>query len=165
MDERLVGLSQQVAGYNADPFTTFDPPVPEAELAAAEAELGITFPEPFRTFLREVSAGHSHGTFRFALNDARAAGNTATPFPLRHADHPAAIALGEVVDAADDAPGTFLVWNHGCGEESRLVVAGPERGHVWRRVETGWCAEGDPDAEAPVPLDYAGWLAWWFEVW
>lgn len=34
-----------------------EPPLPEAEVAAAERELGVSFPSAYRTFLLEVGAG------------------------------------------------------------------------------------------------------------
>ncbi|MER5258768.1 SMI1/KNR4 family protein [Streptomyces sp. NPDC002855] len=65
-----------------------EPPLSEAEIAEAEQELGVSFPEDYRAYLREVSAGGAlAGLGRtgrgwwWAGNDASRRALLAVPFP------------------------------------------------------------------------------------
>ncbi|MFE2825178.1 SMI1/KNR4 family protein [Streptomyces sp. NPDC059271] len=63
-------------------------PLTEVEIVEAERELGVTFPEEYRAYLREVSAGgtlsrleRTGRSWWWAGNDERRRGLLATPFP------------------------------------------------------------------------------------
>ena len=56
MTDPLANVRLRIGALGKNPATAFDPPVPQSELVATERDLGISFPEPYRRFLLEVSA-------------------------------------------------------------------------------------------------------------
>ena len=159
---------------------TYHPPITAEAFAAFEADHGVTLPEPYARFLREVSGGLETDCMPLVPfadgahdDDAR----FATPFPYDTAYGDAILAalasgrtLGDV--AADTTmaarqarglpPGCIVIGELD-GARSVLVIIGEERGRVWQigdfdLPETRHRHCGDGDA---TRLDFAGWFACW----
>ncbi len=143
----------------------FEPALDEPVVAAAEASLGITFPDELRRYLREIASGYEHSTFTIALRRAQREGKASQPFPFTTADAARALSSKTPLPGPVDGSGTFLVWDHGCGEESHLVVTGEERGRVWRCFDAGWLPEHEMGSNDAQPFGYLDWLKWWSTVW
>ncbi|MGP3638698.1 SMI1/KNR4 family protein, partial [Streptomyces sp. 24-1644] len=118
---------------------------------AFETEHGVVLPEPYRTFVAEISDGSYSGPPGFGLvalaelpddwGDDRPERRLDLPFPLTEAwlweDDPRA---PEEVEALLDPVfdhGSIVLGTDGCGMYWHLVVTGPHRGHIWNI-----CGEG-----------------------
>lgn len=132
-----------------------NPPLPEAEVAAVEARLGVALPEEYRAFITRVGdggAGPAFGLWRLGsgLREAGADAHPqllATSFPHEQDwnpdKDPEVIAFwdradaGEVSEAEEDlqgrreAAGTLPLCDEGGGYTHLLVVTGPTRGTMW----------------------------------
>ncbi|MFG2816594.1 SMI1/KNR4 family protein [Streptomyces sp. NPDC048410] len=153
-----------------------DAPLTEAEVAEAERELGVSFPEDYRAYLREVSAGGallrlertSRGWW-WAGNDEgrRELLGTAFPHPDSYAEaesellarEPQAEACenDEARSAWDDeadrfedlkTAGAIVIQEHGCGFSTLLALTGPLSGTVW------WDGRATCDRIVPLSLDH-----------
>ncbi|MEU7031639.1 SMI1/KNR4 family protein [Streptomyces sp. NPDC046275] len=141
------------------------PALGHAAVAAWEAENSVVLPEPYRTFVAEISNGSPFGPAGdgglqpvghlpaawFGLGPRQ----PGQPFPLQEAWH-----WWEDPDADDEDPRIDAAFNHGSivlGSEDGesfwlLLTAGPRRGEVW--MVAG-------DAALPAPGD----PTWGFEEW
>ena len=165
LDEALERIAQKVRRareMDARPFGAesrgipdFHPALPEEEVAAVEARLGIRFPEDYRGFITRIGnggAGPAYGMFRLAsaLRESHADAHPellATPFPhiqdYNPDKDPEVIAFwaradaGEVTEEEEDtqslreAAGTLALCDEGGGYTHLLVVTGPTRGTMW----------------------------------
>jgi hypothetical protein len=58
--ERVIAVEEaerRARGYEPSGYPTFEPVLTPAEIAEVEAQLGVTLPDEYRTFLAEVGAG------------------------------------------------------------------------------------------------------------
>jgi hypothetical protein len=142
---------------------------------AFEAEHDIVLPEPYRTFVAEISDGSYQGPPDYGMvglaelpNDwgaDRPERDLSRPFPLTSAwaweDDPRPDEeLGPILEPVYN-DGSIVLGTDGCGMYWHLVVTGPHRGHVWWisgegaipfGAEFGWTT-GEPG--------FAGWVKHW----
>ncbi|WP_432078131.1 SMI1/KNR4 family protein [Streptomyces sp. YPW6] len=166
------------------------PPAGWEAVRSFEAEHGIELPEPYRTFVAEISDGLRAGPPDYGLlplaqtpsdwGEGRADRLLARAFPLMEAwvwegsevDEGAEELTGEEFEARVDAVydhGSLLLGTDGCGMYWHLITAGPQRGHVWLIDEFGAVPFGTrPGTPLPpgAPLmpgtpGFAGWVAHW----
>ncbi|BBH70879.1 hypothetical protein ACTI_75640 [Actinoplanes sp. OR16] len=132
---------------------------------AFEEEHGVTVPEPYRTFVAEVSDGSFAGPPDYGLvalaevpddwGDDRSQRVLARPFPLA-----AAWLWEEDEDADEDLieqvfnDGSIVLGTDGCGMYWHLVVSGPQRGQVWMISGEGATPFGGA-------AGFAGWVRHW----
>lgn len=158
--DRFASFGSEKHGYR------LNPPLPEAAVAAFEAEHGIVLPEGYRRFIVELGdggAGPSYGLLPLA--DAYA--EVSDSFP-GHLAEPSPFVAGELYaddwwdgfwgpdDRPDPTQGTLAIVHHGCTSYTHLVVSGPGRGRLVN-VEL----HGVP---APYVLEDEDFLSW-YERW
>lgn len=133
---------------------------------AFEARHGVVLPEPYRTFVAEITDGSFQGPPDFGLvgleelpddwGDDPAGRDLGRPFPLTSAwiweddDRPEeelAPLRAQVFDH-----GSIVLGTDGCGMYWHLVVTGPQRGRVWNITGEGAC---------PFDAGFAGWVGHW----
>lgn len=121
-----------------------EPVLSEAEVSAFEEQHGVTLPEAYRNFVTQVGdggAGPFYGLFRLKESRRRDAeweereipDFLATPFPHTEAwtPDPYKELDGDEYDDPQWITGSLNIAEFGCGAFLRLVITGPERGHVW----------------------------------
>ncbi|MFC4505740.1 MULTISPECIES: SMI1/KNR4 family protein [Streptomyces] len=126
---------------------------------AFEAKHGVVLPEPYRTFVAEVSGGPSQGPPEYGLVglvESAAEQHLGRPFPLTEGwvweeddgpyEDPDAV-IGQVVH-----DGSLVLGTEGCGMDWHLVVTGPHRGRIW--LVTG-------EGALPFGAGFAGWVKHW----
>lgn len=146
-----------------------------AAVQAFEQEHGIVLPEPYRTFVAEISDGSNSGPPDFGLVGLaelpgdwgvnRLERDLGKPFPLTSAW------LWEVEDRPYDEIGPLLgpVRNHGsvvlgtdgCGMYWHLIVSGPHRGHIWFICGEGAMPFGAEFGNTTGEAGFAGWVKHW----
>lgn len=126
------------------------------QIVRFEAETGVALPVDFRRFVLELGnggAGPTYGWQAFNADDA----------DFRHA-----IWQGPFLppqsddDENDELRGCITLSHHGCGMFDFLVVAGPERGHVWLSDDSGSLyplpgPEWDSMKDLPTERRYTVW--------
>ncbi|GIE87110.1 hypothetical protein Are01nite_35900 [Actinoplanes regularis] len=139
---------------------------------AFEAEHGVTLPEPYRTFVAEVSDGSFAGPPDFGLvalaalpsdwGDGRPERVLAKPFPLT------AAWLWEEDEEPDEElidrvfnDGSIVLGTDGCGAYWHLVVTGPHRGQVWMITGEGAAPFGAEFGQGGGEAGFAGWVRHW----
>jgi hypothetical protein len=140
-------------------------PLTEAEIVEAERELGVSFPDEYRVYLREVSAGGA--LFRlertgrgwwWAGNDVRADDELMAREPQPEAFEDDA-AYREAWCAWDDEAGRFedlktagavVIQEYGCGFSTLLALTGSLAGTVW------WDGRATCGLIVPLSLDHVG---------
>ncbi|MGW1748601.1 SMI1/KNR4 family protein [Streptomyces sp. NPDC002092] len=142
---------------------------------AFEAEHGVVLPEPYRTFVAEVSDGSFQGPPEYGLlgladlpddwaNDGSGR-RPGEPFPLTaawlweeddgpHEDPEAAIE--RVLDH-----GSVVLGTDGCAMNWHLVVSGPQRGHIWHITDVGAMPFGSEFGFTTSEPGFAGWVKHW----
>jgi hypothetical protein len=172
-------LSEELREISEDEGWAFHAPDPAA-VDALETKHGITLPEPYRRFVREVASGIATDCMQLVqLGDpggpeSRPAG----PFPLDAAfgdavlaalkGRPFAQVAGDPAFEAGNIEGTppgCLVVGELDGVYSALVITGPQRGQVWQLgdlafPETRQRHTGDGDDRR---LDFGGWFECWLQ--
>ncbi|MFD8595084.1 SMI1/KNR4 family protein [Kitasatospora sp. NPDC059646] len=152
---------------------------------AFEAQHGIVLPEPYRTFVAEITDGSHAGPPDFGLTALaelpsdwganRPERVLAEPFPLTEAwvwedDEPEDGDEDEDGDGDEDGEGALgPVFNHGsivlgtdgCGMYWHLIVTGPHRGHIWFICGEGALPFGAPFCNTTAAPGFAGWVAHW----
>jgi hypothetical protein len=142
---------------------------------AFEAEHGVALPEPYRSFVAEVTDGARQGPPDYGLvplaelpsdwGEARPRRDLAKPFPLTEAwlweedDRPEEeldALLAQVFDH-----GTVVLGTDGCGMYWHLVVTGPHRGHIWNISDVGAVPFGAEFGHTTGEPGFAGWVAHW----
>jgi SMI1/KNR4 family protein SUKH-1 len=144
---------------------------------AFESQHRVVLPEPYRTFVAEISDGSRLGPPEYGLvglaqlpNDwgkDRPVRDLSKPFPLTQAwfwgnDPRPQEEIGPILGKVFDH-GSVVLGTDGCGMYWHLIVTGEHRGHVW--LITGECA-------APFGLEsgdltlagepgFAGWVKRW----
>jgi len=140
------------------------------KVRAFEAEHGIALPEPYRTFVAEITDGSYQGPPEFGLlalgelpqvsQSDRADRDLSKPFPLTEA---------WLWEEDDDEPDLDAVFEHGsivlgtdgCAMDWHLIVTGPHRGHVWQITDVGALPFGAEFGYTTGASGFAGWVAHW----
>lgn len=152
-----------------------DAPLGWDRVHAFEAEHGIVLPEPYRTFVAEISDGSYAGPPDYGLmplaelpDDGREADGErclAEPFPLTEAwvweedDRPEE-ELEPLLDQVF-GHGSIVLGTDGCGMDWHLVVTGPHRGHIWHITGEGALPFGAEFGFTTGEPGFAGWVAHW----
>ncbi len=144
---------------------------------AFEARHGIVLPEPYRTFVAEITDGSHLGPPTRGLTALaelpsdwganRPERVLAEPFPLTEPwfwedDEPDEDeeedegALGPVFHH-----GSIVLGTDGCGMYWHLIVTGPHRGHIWFICGEGAHPYGAPFGGTTAAPGFAGWVAHW----
>jgi hypothetical protein len=144
---------------------------------AFEERHAVVLPEPYRSFVAEVSDGSRAGPPDYGLTalaempgdgaPGRLGRDLARPFPLTGAwyweadDRPQA-EIGPLI-AAVTGHGSIVLGTDGCGMNWHLIVTGPQRGHIW--LITGECAApfgvDTGDLALPGRPGFLGWVRRW----
>lgn len=142
---------------------------------AFEAEHGIVLPEPYRTFVAEITDGSHQGPPGYGLlglaelpsdwGGKPEARDLARPFPLTE------LWLWEEDDGGHADPEAVLdgVYHHGsvvlgtdgCAMDWHLVVTGPHRGHIWQVTDVGALPFGAEFGGTTAGSGFAGWVRHW----
>ncbi|MEU4096741.1 SMI1/KNR4 family protein [Streptomyces sp. NPDC026673] len=142
---------------------------------AFEARHGVVLPEPYRTFVAEITDGSFQGPPEFGLvgleelpgdwGDQRPERDLSRPFPLTSAwmwedderpEEELAPLLGPVFDH-----GSIVLGTDGCGMYWYLVVTGPQRGRVWNICGEGACPFGAESGHTTTAAGFADWVGHW----
>ncbi|QIJ61761.1 SMI1/KNR4 family protein [Streptomyces sp. JB150] len=140
------------------------------KLRAFEAEHGIVLPEPYRTFVAEITDGSRQGPPAYGLlalgevprgswSDP-AARDLGKPFPLTEA---------WLWEEDEDEPdldavlrhGSVVLGTDGCAMDWHLIVTGPHRGHLWQITDVGALPFGAGFGHTTAAPGFAGWVAHW----
>jgi hypothetical protein len=145
---------------------------------AFEAEHGVVLPEPYRTFVAEVTDGSYQGPPDYGLvplaelpddwGDGRPVRDLSRPFPLTTAwlweddedDDRSEEELAEL-EAAVFGHGSVVLGTDGCGMYWHLIVTGPHRGHIWNISGEGAAPFGAEFGHTTAESGFAGWVAHW----
>ncbi|MEV1069520.1 SMI1/KNR4 family protein [Streptomyces sp. NPDC050263] len=142
---------------------------------AFEAEHGIVLPEPYRTFVAEISDGSSQGPPEYGMvgpaelpsdwPDDMHVRSPGKPFPLTEGwlweedeggyDDPEAV-IEQVVNH-----GSIVLGTDGCAMNWHLVVTGPQRGHIWMVTGEGAVPFGPESGATTSEPGFAGWVKHW----
>ncbi|MFB7226275.1 MULTISPECIES: SMI1/KNR4 family protein [Streptomyces] len=161
------------------------PPAGWEAVRSFEAEHGVVLPEPYRSFVAEISDGLRAGPPHYGLlplaqtpsdwGAGRAERLLAEPFPLTE------VWLWEGEEAEDEGEeevpdqefqarvdavydhGSLLLGTDGCGMYWHLITTGPQRGHIWLIDEYGAIPFGTRPGTPLMPgtPGFAGWVASW----
>ncbi|MFF4589442.1 SMI1/KNR4 family protein [Streptomyces sp. NPDC001388] len=135
---------------------------------AFEKEHGVVLPEPYRTFVAEISDGSLQGPPAYGLvglAEGAAQQDPAKPFPLTRAwlweeDDGPYEDPGAVIDQVGEH-GSIALGTDGCGMDWHLVVTGPHRGHIWHITDVGAMPFGAEFGHTTAAPGFAGWVAHW----
>ncbi|WP_460063785.1 SMI1/KNR4 family protein [Streptomyces sp. YKOK-I1] len=141
---------------------------------AFEGEHGVVLPEPYRTFVAEISDGSYQGPPEYGLvglaevpsdwggGERRKPG---LPFPLTEMwvwedddgpyDDPEA-----VIEQVHDH-GSIVLGTDGCAMNWHLVVTGPHRGQIWQVTDVGALPFGAEFGHTTSAPGFSGWVAHW----
>ncbi|MFD9391285.1 SMI1/KNR4 family protein [Streptomyces sp. NPDC060000] len=142
---------------------------------AFEAEHGVILPEPYRTFVAEISDGSFQGPPEYGLvglaelpsdwDDNGTERDLAKPFPLteqwlweeedRSYEDPEAV-IEQVLNH-----GSVVLGTDGCAMNWHLVVTGPQRGRIWLVTDVGAMPFGAGSGHTASAPGFAGWVAHW----
>jgi hypothetical protein len=142
---------------------------------AFEARHGIVLPEPYRSFVAEVTDGSytgppDHGLLGLGELPDDWGGDAgerdlSRPFPLVEEwlwedaeDEPDDSALDAVFNH-----GSLVLGTDGCGMYWHLVVTGPHRGQIWNITDVGAAPFGAEFGHTTAACGFAGWVAHWAE--
>ncbi|GAA3497292.1 hypothetical protein GCM10019016_043930 [Streptomyces prasinosporus] len=142
---------------------------------AFEAEHGVVLPEPYRTFVAEVTDGSysgppDHGLLSLAEVPGDWGGGArerdlGEPFPLTEAwlweDGPDPSDDGDELLDRVRRHGSVVLGTDGCGMDWHLVVSGPHRGHVWMISDVGAAPFGAEFGYTTAAPGFAGWVRHW----
>ncbi|MEU0599727.1 SMI1/KNR4 family protein [Streptomyces sp. NPDC006393] len=145
-------------------------------LRAFEAEHGIVLPEPYRTFVAEITDGSYSGPPDYGLvglaelpddwGDDRPERVLRQPFPLtsqwlwEEDDSEPSEETDLLMDRVFDH-GSIVLGTDGCGMYWHLVVTGPHRGHVWLITGEGATPFGAEFGFTTAEPGFAGWVEHW----
>lgn len=161
-------LADLRAAFDAD--DAGEPALGRPAVHAFEARHGIVLPEPYRTFVAEITDGSPSGPPEYGLlpDDWGADGrerDLGKPFPLVEA-----WMWEEDPDPPEDADarleqvyghGSIVLGTDGCAMNWHLVVTGPHRGHVWMISDVGAVPFGEPFGYTTAEPGFAGWVRHW----
>ncbi|MFD7818647.1 SMI1/KNR4 family protein [Streptomyces sp. NPDC059785] len=144
---------------------------------AFEADHGIVLPEPYRSFVAEITDGSSSGPPEYGLlplaelpDDWGGGGRERElreAFPLAEAwmweeDEEPADDAGRLLDRVHHH-GSVVLGTDGCAMNWHLVVTGPHRGHVWLITDVGAVPFGAQFGYTTAEPGFAGWVRHWAE--
>src|SRR6185369_645346 len=142
---RLAKLRPDVFGADGHDWI-WNPPLPEATVAAFEREHGVRLPEEYRSLITTIAnggAGPFYGLFPLGETDEGPASDffdvLSRPFPHTAAWNDLSDKFQERYFAPVD--GAIPICHMGCAIRIWLVVAGPEAGKLWtddRASDGGW---------------------------
>jgi hypothetical protein len=146
-----------------------------AAVRGFEAEHGVVLPEPYRTFVAEITDGCSAGPPEYGLvplgalpagwGSGRPRRVLRRPFPLTEAwfwdqdprpGEETELLLGDVFDH-----GSVVLGTEGCGMYWHLIVTGPHRGHVWLITGEGAGPFGREFGFMGSEPGFVGWVRHW----
>ncbi|MET9657412.1 SMI1/KNR4 family protein [Streptomyces sp. NPDC006510] len=142
---------------------------------AFEAEHGIVLPEPYRTFVAEVTDGCYSGPPDYGLvslaelpddwGAGRPARDLSKPFPLTESwiwdeDARPSEEIDPILEQVFDH-GSIVLGTDGCGMYWHLVVTGPHRGHIWNISGEGAVPFGAGFGFTTGEPGFAGWVRHW----
>ncbi|MGW0425339.1 SMI1/KNR4 family protein [Streptomyces sp. NPDC003015] len=140
-----------------------------------DAEHAVVLPEPYRSFVAEVSDGSYQGPPEFGLvglaelpadwgNDGSDR-DPGKPFPLARGR------LWEEDDGPYEDPdtvihhvvdhGSIVLGTDGCAMNWHLVVTGPHRGHIWHISDVGAMPFGSEFGYTTAEPGFGGWVRHW----
>ncbi|MFD3584460.1 SMI1/KNR4 family protein [Streptomyces sp. NPDC058683] len=136
---------------------------------AFEADHGVVLPEPYRTFVAELTDGSYQGPPEYGLWELAMAAECqqpGLPFPLTRGwiweddscDDP------EEQDAAIVRVahhGSISLGTDGCGMHWHLVVNGAHRGHIWLITGEGAMPFGAEFGFTTAEPGFTGWVRHW----
>ncbi|MQY38899.1 hypothetical protein SRB17_69140 [Streptomyces sp. RB17] len=136
---------------------------------AFEAEHQVVLPEPYRTFVAEVTDGSYQGPPEYGLVGLAEGGGRqrlSEPFPLTRMwlweggddggyENPEAVIERVVRD------GSIVLGTDGCGMDWHLIVSGPHRGHIWLITGEGAAPFGTEFGHTTAEPGFAGWVRHW----
>ncbi|KOU60533.1 hypothetical protein ADK57_30340 [Streptomyces sp. MMG1533] len=142
---------------------------------AFETEHGVVLPEPYRTFVAEMTDGSFQGPPEFGLvglaelpddwEDEGRDRDPAEPFPLTEAwlweddDRPQE-EIEPLLERVRDH-GSIVLGTDGCAMYWHLVVTGPHRGHIWTITDVGAAPFGAEFGYTTAEPGFAGWVGHW----
>lgn len=144
---------------------------------AFESEHGVVLPEPYRTFVAEITDGSYAGPPDYGLTglaeDPDGEGEDGgerilnRPFPLTEAwlwedDPRPAEELEPILDHVF-THGSIVLGTDGCGMNWHLIVTGPHRGHIWNISGEGANPFGAEFGYTTAEPGFAGWVRHWAE--
>ncbi|WP_351227833.1 SMI1/KNR4 family protein [Streptomyces sp. NPDC002133] len=142
---------------------------------AFEAEHGVVLPEPYRTFVAEITDGSYTGPPDYGLvglaelpddwGDDRPVRDVSRPFPLTEAwlweeDPRPFEEIEPILDPVFDH-GSIVLGTDGCGMYWHLIVTGPHRGHIWNICGEGAAPFGAEFGSTTGDPGFAGWVGHW----
>ncbi|MGW1883216.1 SMI1/KNR4 family protein [Streptomyces sp. NPDC001970] len=142
---------------------------------AFEAEHGVVLPEPYRTFVAEMTDGSYTGPPDYGLvglaelpddwGDDRPVRDVSRPFPLTEAwlweeDPRPFEEIEPILDPVFDH-GSIVLGTDGCGMYWHLIVTGPHRGHIWNICGEGAAPFGAEFGSTTGDPGFAGWVSHW----
>jgi len=142
---------------------------------AFEAEHDIVLPEPYRSFVAEVSDGSHSGPPEYGLErladmpddwgDHRPERDLSQPFPLTsewlwEEDPRSAEEIGPLLERVFNH-GSIVLGTDGCGMYWHLIVTGSHRGHVWLITGEGAAPFGAQFGFTTAESGFAGWVKHW----
>ncbi|WP_327426001.1 SMI1/KNR4 family protein [Streptomyces sp. NBC_01236] len=142
---------------------------------AFEADHGIVLPEPYRTFVAEMTDGMSSGPPSYGLlpvadlpadwGDDGQERDLRKPFPLTET-----WVWEEDSDPPEDSDelleqvyghGSIVLGTDGCAMNWHLIVTGPHRGHIWLIGDVGASPFGSQFGFTTADPGFAGWVRHW----
>ncbi|MGW3953000.1 SMI1/KNR4 family protein [Streptomyces sp. NPDC004752] len=144
---------------------------------AFEAEHGIVLPEPYRTFVAEITDGSYSGPPDYGLvglaelpddwGDGRPERDLSQPFPLtaqwlwEEDDLQPPEEESDVIMDGVFQHGSIVLGTDGCGMYWHLVVTGPHRGHIWLITGEGATPFAAEFGFTTAEPGFGGWVKHW----
>lgn len=146
-----------------------------AGVYAFEAAHGVVLPQPYRTFVAEITDGSFSGPPEHGLvgvadlpddwGDDRPARTLCALFPLTQAwlweDDPRPYEEIEPLLAPVFDHGSVVLGTDGCGMCWHLIVTGPHRGHIWTISGEGAAPFGAEFGHTTAESGFMGWVRHW----
>jgi len=144
---------------------------------AFEKQQGIVLPEPYRTFVAEITDGAIAGPPSYGMvklgslpndwGDGRPERDLIKPFPLTEAwvweeDERSCEELGSLLEPVY-GHGSLVLGTDGCGMYWHLIVTGLHRGHVWLICGDGAQPFGAEFGYTTARSGFGGWVRHWVE--
>ncbi|MGW0212505.1 SMI1/KNR4 family protein [Streptomyces sp. NPDC003233] len=139
-----------------------------AAVRAFETEHGVMLPEPYRTFVAEVTDGSYQGPPEYGLVglvEGGAKQKLAEPFPLSGAwlweEDEGPYEDPDAVIEQVGRDGSLMLGTDGCGMDWHLIVTGPHRGQIWQITGEGAFPFGAEFGCTTAESGFAGWVRHW----
>jgi hypothetical protein len=132
---------------------------------AFEEQQGIVLPEPYRTFVSEITDGATAGPPDYGMvklgspPPAWQERDLTKPFPLTERPD------GELRPLLEPVynHGSLVLGTDGCAMYWHLIVTGPHRGQVWHITDVGAQPFGAEFGYTTARSGFAGWVRHWVE--